>query len=101
MLPVAVGFKIVGTPAFTLDWNRAALIILLVPVLEGIVCRGYVLTLLLYLGRRTAWPFARFAAVIGAAVIFAAGHVGNAGITWLQLGYIGAMGCLYGTLRLT
>jgi membrane protease YdiL (CAAX protease family) len=84
----------------TLDWNRAALIVLLGPVLEEIVCRGYVLTLLLHLAKRTAWPFARLAAVMAAAVIFAAAHVGNAGITWLQLSCIAAMGCIYGALRL-
>jgi len=54
--------------------------------------------LLLLLAKRTAWPFARLAAVMAAAVIFAAAHIGNAGITWLQLGCIAAMGCLYGTL---
>ena len=82
------------------DWNKAVLIVLLGPVLVEIVCRGYVLTLLLYLAKRTAFPFARLAAVIAAAVIFAAAHIGNAGITWLQLGCIAAMGCLYGALRL-
>ena len=86
--------------SLTLDWNKAVLITLLGPVLEEIVCRGYVLTLLLHLAKRTAWPFARLAAVMAAAVIFAAAHIGNAGITWLQLGCIAAMGCLYGTLRL-
>ena len=60
----------------TLDWNRAVLIVLLGPVLEEIVCRGYLLTLLLYLAKRAALPFARLAAVIAAAA-----HVGNAGIT--------------------
>ena len=83
----------------TLDWNKAMLIVLLGPVLEEIVCRGYVLALLLYLAKRTAWSFARSAAVITAAVIFAAAHVGNAGMTWLQLGCIAATGCLYGALR--
>ena len=78
----------------TLDWNRAVLIVLLGPVLEEIVCRGYLLTLLLYLAKRAALPFARLAAVIAAAVIFAAAHVANAGITWLQLSCIAAMGCL-------
>ena len=86
--------------SLTLDWNKAVLIVLLGPVLEEIVCRGYVLTLLLYLAKRTAFPFARLAAVIAAAVIFAAAHIGNAGITWLQLGCIAAMGCLYGALRI-
>ena len=84
----------------TLDWNKAMLIVLLGPFLEEIIFRGYVLTLLLYVASRTAWPFARLGAVIAAAVIFAAAHVGNAGITWLQLSCIAAMGCLYGTLRL-
>lgn len=84
----------------TLDWNKLVLIVLLGPVLEEIVCRGYMLSLLLYLGKRTAWPFSRLAAVIAAAVIFAAAHVTNAGITWLQLSCIAAMGCLYGALRL-
>ena len=42
----------------------------------GNYCRGYVLTLLLYLAKRTVWPFARLAEVIAAAA-----HVGNAGIT--------------------
>ena len=82
------------------EWNEAVLIVLLGPVLEEIVCRGYLLTFLLYLAKRTAWPFARMPAVITAAVIFAAAHVGNAGITWLQLSCIAAMGCLYGALRL-
>src|SRR5215471_14385182 len=82
------------------DWNKAVLIVLLGPVLEEIVCRGYLLTFLLYLAKRTAWPFARLAAVIAAAVIFAAAHVGNGGITWLQLSCIAATGCLYGALRI-
>jgi membrane protease YdiL (CAAX protease family) len=82
------------------DWNKAVLIVLLGPVLEEIVCRGYLLTFLLYLTKRTALPFARMPAVITAAVIFAAAHLGNAGITWLQLSCIAAMGCLYGVLRL-
>ena len=83
-----------------LDWNKAALIALLGPVLEEITCRGYLLILLLYLAKRTAWPFARLAAVIAAALIFTAAHVGNAGITWRHLSCIAAMGCLYGALRL-
>ena len=87
--------------SLTLDWNKAVLITLLGPVLEEIVCRGYLLTFLLYLAKRTAWPFARMPAVITAAVIFAAAHVGNEGITWLQLSYIAAMGCLYGGLRIS
>src|SRR6516225_8540755 len=82
------------------DWNKAVLIVLLGPVLEEIICRGYLLTLLMYLAKPTGWPFARMPAVITAAVIFAAAHVGNAGITWLQLSCIGAMGCLYGSLRI-
>ena len=86
--------------ALRLDWNKAVLIVLLGPVLEEIVCRGYLLTFLLYLAKPTGWPFARMPAVITAAVIFAAAHVGNAGITWLQLSCIGAMGCLYGSLRI-
>ena len=65
--------------SLTLDWNKAVLIVLLGPVLEEIVCRGYVLTLLLYLAKRTAFPFARLAAVIAAAVIFVAAHVGMKG----------------------
>jgi membrane protease YdiL (CAAX protease family) len=83
-----------------LDWNKAVLIVLLGPVLEEIVCRGYLLTLLLYFAKRTAWPFAHLAAVTAAALIFAAAHIGNAGITWLQLCCIATTGCLYGTLRL-
>src|SRR5262249_52237805 len=81
------------------DWNKAVLIVLLGPVLEEIVCRGYLLTFLLYLAKRAALPFARLAAVIAAAVIFAAAHVGDGGITWLQLSWIGATGCLYGAVR--
>src|SRR6516162_10760958 len=84
----------------TLDWNRAVLIVLLGPVLEEIVCRGYLLTFLFYLAKRIVWPFTRLGAVIAAAMIFASAHVGNAGITWLQLSCIAAMGCLYGALRL-
>jgi membrane protease YdiL (CAAX protease family) len=86
--------------ALTLDWNKAVLIVLLGPVLEEIVCRGYLLTLLLYFAKRTAWPLAHLAAVTAAALIFALAHIWNEGITWLQLSSIAAMGCLYGALRL-
>src|SRR5215831_13952674 len=82
------------------DWHKAVLIVLLGPVLEEIVCRGYLLTFLLYLAKRTALPFGRLAAVIAAAVIFAAAHVGNGEITWLQLSCIAATGCLYDALRI-
>jgi membrane protease YdiL (CAAX protease family) len=48
----------------TPDWNRAVLIFLLGPVLEEIVCRGCLLTLLLYLAKRTPWSFAGLAVVM-------------------------------------
>jgi hypothetical protein len=39
----------------------------------GNYCRGYLLTLLLYLAKRTAWPCARLAEVIAAALILCGG----------------------------
>jgi hypothetical protein len=39
----------------------------------GNYCRGCLLTLLLYLAKRTAWPFARLAEVIAAALILCGG----------------------------
>ena len=68
-------------------------------VIEEIVFRGYLLTLLLNMARRAPLKLGHLVAVMTAALIFAAAHAGNPGVTWLQLGCITATGCLYGWLR--
>lgn len=81
-------------------WNKAVLIVLVGPAIEEIVFRGYLLTLLLHVLRAAPLKLGHLVAVLTAALIFAAAHGGNPGMTWLQLGCVTAMGCVYGWLRL-
>lgn len=81
-------------------WSKAVLIVLVGPALEEIVFRGYLLTLLLYVTDLAKLPLGGLVSVIASAVVFAAAHVGNPSVTWLQLSCIAATGCLYGWLRM-
>jgi membrane protease YdiL (CAAX protease family) len=76
------------------------MIVLIGPAIEEIVFRGYLLTLLLHLPRHAPPGNGKLAVVLTAALIFAAAHAGNPGVTRLQLICITATGSLYGWLRL-
>jgi membrane protease YdiL (CAAX protease family) len=80
-------------------WNKAVLAIVLGPVLEEVIFRGYLISLALRLTRRLARPLSPAISVLFVAGVFAAAHLGTAGISALQLICIASTGCLYGRVR--
>lgn len=82
------------------DWKLIVLQVTLGPVLEEIVFRGYLFTLLTWSFRRLADDRSRNRlVVVAAAVVFAVVHMSQPGISWLQLACITSTGTLYGWLR--
>jgi membrane protease YdiL (CAAX protease family) len=80
-------------------WNRVVLAVLLGPVLEEVIFRGYLLTAALILARRL-WPSCSTSvSIIGSAALFSTAHLATPGVTALQLSCIGFTGCLYGYIR--
>lgn len=77
-------------------WNNAVLAIVVGPVLEEIIFRGYLLTLALWQTRRVA---RRLSSTASVAVIFAAAHLGKTGITVLQFACILLTGWVYAWIR--
>ena len=81
------------------NWRLVVLQVTLGPVLEEVVFRGYLFTLLM-------WSFDNLAAesrsrltVIVSAVAFASAHLLQPGVSWLQFGCITFTGTLYGWCR--
>lgn len=69
------------------------------PVLEEIVFRGYLFALVLWgltKTRRSRWDWC---AVAMAAVVFAAVHLAQPGVSWVQAACITCTGALYGLIR--
>jgi membrane protease YdiL (CAAX protease family) len=81
-------------------WNMAVLAVVLGPVLEEVIFRGYLLTFALWLTRCASHRLCSAVSVIGIAVLFAFAHVGKSGTTVLRFSCIVMTGCLYGWLRL-
>ena len=82
------------------DWRLVMLQVTLGPVLEEVVFRGYVFTLLTWSIRRLADDGRRNRlVVVAAAVVFAVVHMSQPGVGWLQLACITSTGTLYGWLR--
>lgn len=81
-------------------WNKALLVIVLGPVLEEVIFRGYLMTAALLLTRRLSSRNAAACSVVGVAVAFSIAHLTTAGISFIQLCCIAATGCVYGLLRL-
>jgi membrane protease YdiL (CAAX protease family) len=81
-------------------WNRAVLAILLGPISEEVIFRGYVLTVALWLTRRLAKSPRAKLAVLGTAVLFALAHIATRGMSALQLSCALVTGCLYGWVRI-
>ncbi|MEI9975258.1 MAG: CPBP family intramembrane glutamic endopeptidase [Ignavibacteriota bacterium] len=81
------------------NWKLIVLQVTLGPVLEEVVFRGYLFSLLMWLlGRMTICGRYRLA-VVSVAVIFAMFHVSQPGVSWLQLACITSTGMLYGWIR--
>ncbi len=82
------------------NWKLIALQVTLGPVLEEIVFRGYLFAFLIWLLSKAAndagW---RRSVVVFAAVVFAAVHLAQPGVSWLQLACITSTGTLYGWIR--
>jgi membrane protease YdiL (CAAX protease family) len=82
------------------DWRLVVLQVTLGPVLEEVVFRGYLFTLLTWSFRRMTDDVSRNRlAVVGAAIAFALVHMPQPGVGWLQLACIASNGTLYGWLR--
>lgn len=84
----------------TADWQLVTLQISLGPILEEIVFRGYLFSLLISISRRALQGRSIGAVTIGvSALLFSAVHVAQPGGTWLQFWCILATGALYGAVR--
>jgi membrane protease YdiL (CAAX protease family) len=82
------------------DWRLIVLQVTLGPVLEEVVFRGYLFTLLTWSFRRLAGDGGRNRLVVmAAAVVFAVIHMSQPGISRLQFACITSTGTLYGWLR--
>jgi membrane protease YdiL (CAAX protease family) len=81
-------------------WNRVVLAVILGPVVEEVVFRGYLITAGLHLAWKLSVTHAGWLSVGAAALIFTFVHGERSGTTWLQLCCIVATGTLYGIVRL-
>jgi membrane protease YdiL (CAAX protease family) len=83
------------------NWSLALLQITLGPVLEEVVFRGYLFSLLMWALRRTPAEAVRnWLVIVTAAVVFALIHLAQPGVTGLQLACITMTGSLYGWIRI-
>jgi membrane protease YdiL (CAAX protease family) len=83
------------------NWSLALLQITLGPVLEEVIFRGYLFSLLMWALRRTPAEAVRNSLVVAtAAVVFALIHLAQPGVTGLQLACITMTGSLYGWIRI-
>ena len=96
----AIGSAAKQNMGLSSNWRLVLLQVTLGPVLEEVVFRGYLFTLLTWSFRRLADDGGRSRlVVVAAAVAFALVHVSQPGVSWLQLACITSTGTLYGWLR--
>ena len=81
------------------NWKLIVLQVTLGPVLEEVVFRGYLYSLLMWLLGRVAICGRYRLTVLSVAVIFAVFHLSQPGVSWLQLACITSTGMLYGWIR--
>jgi membrane protease YdiL (CAAX protease family) len=82
------------------NWKLVALQVTLGPVLEEVVFRGYLFAFLIGLFTWVVDDADRSRSVVVlAAMIFAVVHLGQPGVSWLQLACIASTGALYGWIR--
>ena len=80
-------------------WNKIVLAVMLGPVLEEVIFRGYLLTAgILLMGRLCPSRSPAFS-IVAVAVAFSVAHLTTPGTTCVQLGCIVLTGCLYGHIR--
>lgn len=83
------------------NWELVVLQVTLGPVLEEIVFRGYLFAFFMWLLSKVTNDAGRNRlGVVSAAVVFAAVHLAQPGVSWLQLACITSTGTLYGWIRL-
>jgi membrane protease YdiL (CAAX protease family) len=104
---LVAGVAIIGVAKMTnqpigvgAGWNRAVLAIVLGPISEEVIFRGYVLTVALWLTRRLAERPAAKPSILCSAVLFGLAHIATRGMTGLQLCCAVMTGCLYGWVRI-
>ena len=96
----AVGLATGQNMILSNDWRLVILQLTLGPVLEEVVFRGYLFAFLAWSFRRLApdlmleWPL-----VITTALVFAAVHLAQPGVSWLHLACIATTGTSYGWIR--
>jgi membrane protease YdiL (CAAX protease family) len=82
-------------------WKLIVLQVMIGPVLEEVVFRGYLFAFLMWVLTRirddTGWT--RLVVVFGGAVVFAVVHLLQPGVSWLQLACITSTGTRYGWIR--
>jgi len=81
-------------------WNQVILAIILGPIIEEVVFRGYLLTAALLLERRLSKTWRNWPSVIGVALIFMFAHIARPGSTYSQLCCITGTGAAYGFIRI-
>jgi len=81
-------------------WNKIVLAVVLGPVVEEVVFRGYCMTAVLHLTRVRTGARRNWVAVCAVALIFMVAHSGRLGVTPVQLCCIAGTGTLYGIIRI-
>jgi|HubBroStandDraft_1064217.scaffolds.fasta_scaffold219278_3 membrane protease YdiL (CAAX protease family) len=81
-------------------WNRVVLAVILGPVVEEVVFRGYLMAAGLQLERRLSRKARGWASVVGVALVFMFAHGARTGTTGIQLSCIMMTGTMYGCIRL-
>jgi len=81
-------------------WNHVILAVILGPVVEELVFRGYLMTAALRLAQRFSMTGQNWPAVIAVALIFMFAHRARSGTTGTQLFCMAATGTVYGFIRL-
>ena len=81
-------------------WNNVGLAVVLGPVVEEVVFRGYCMTAALHLARGSSRTARNWRAATAVALVFMAAHGARLGVTPVQLCCIAVTGTLYGMIRI-